>query len=146
MALTVFYDSFKEGTVGGGAITFDSDTIKLALVTSSYTPSTTTHEFFDDITGEVTGANYTAGGATLTSVTVTVNAGVVTVDADNVTWTKPGSGGFSDARYAILYKSTGSAATSPLVGYLDLGADVGNVAGDLILNWNASGIFAVSSS
>lgn len=54
----------------GGSINFSSDTIKIALLSSSYTPSLA-HDFKDDLSGEVSGTGYTAGGATLGSKTLT---------------------------------------------------------------------------
>jgi hypothetical protein len=53
-----------------GTVDWDSDTLKMALLTSSYTFSEA-HDFFDDLTNEVTGTGYTAGGATLASVALT---------------------------------------------------------------------------
>lgn len=47
-----------------------SDTIKVALLTSSYTYATT-HETYSDLTNEVTGTGYSAGGATLGTKTLT---------------------------------------------------------------------------
>jgi hypothetical protein len=130
------------GTSTAGAarvVDFDTDTIKVMLCTSTYTPSATAHAAKNSVTNEVSGTNYTAGGATLASVTVADSTGTITFDAADVTWTQSASG-FSTARYAVIYKSTGTDATSTLIGYIDFGADKGNVAGDLILQWNASGI------
>ncbi len=54
-----------------GSIDLDTDTLKLALVSSSYTYSAS-HDYFNDITNEVTGSTgYTAGGAAITSPTLT---------------------------------------------------------------------------
>lgn len=140
MATIAKYNKFLKNQMDGTAvIDFNTDTIKVALVSSSYTPSATTHDFFDDITNEVSGTNYTAGGATIGSPTLTESAGVVTFDGADVTWTQSAAG-FSTARYAIIYKSTGTASTSPLLGYIDFGSDKGNVNGDLTIQWNASGI------
>ena len=47
------------------------DKIKLALANSSYTPDRDAHDFFDDLTNEVTGTGYTAGGLLLASQAVT---------------------------------------------------------------------------
>jgi hypothetical protein len=55
-------------------IDWDTDTIKVALTTSTYTPNLDTHDYFDDITNEITGTGYTAGGATLASKTITYTA------------------------------------------------------------------------
>jgi hypothetical protein len=53
-------------------IDWDSDTIKVALLSSSYTPNQDTHDYFDDVsTYEVTGTGYTTGGITLASKTST---------------------------------------------------------------------------
>jgi hypothetical protein len=43
-------------------IDFDTDTFKAMLVTSSYTPNKDTHDKRDDVTNEVAGTGYTAGG------------------------------------------------------------------------------------
>lgn len=50
---------------------FLSDTIKAALLSSSYTPALDTHETYSDLTNEVTGTGYSAGGATLATKTIT---------------------------------------------------------------------------
>lgn len=60
--------------ISNGSIDLDTDTIKVALATSSYTPNKDTHNYFDDITNEVSGTGYTAGGATLASKTITLTA------------------------------------------------------------------------
>lgn len=152
MATISKYDQFLKTQMNGGqdttgsstasaarVIDFDTDTLKVALVTASYIPSASGHAAFNSITNEVTGTNYTAGGSTLASVTLGESGGTVTFDAADVTWAQSGSG-FTDARYAIIYKSTGTPATSTLLCYIDLGADKGNVDGDLVLSFNESGI------
>ena len=141
MASITKYHSWQELQLNGTAvIDWDTDTIKVALATASYTPSASTHDYFNDITNEVSGTNYTAGGDTIDNISVSESGGTTTVDGDDVAWLQSGTG-FSDARYAIIYKSTGTAATSPLVGYIDLSTDKGNVSGDLTIQFNASGIF-----
>lgn len=55
-------------------IDYLSDTIKVMLTTSTYSPNVATHDFKDDVTNEITGTGYTAGGATLGSKTLTVTA------------------------------------------------------------------------
>jgi hypothetical protein len=52
-------------------ISLTSDTLKMALMTSSYTPDYGTNAHWSDINGfEITGTGYTAGGVTLTSPAV----------------------------------------------------------------------------
>ena len=128
----------------GNAIDFDTDTLKLALLTSAYTPAVTTDEFWADVSAnEVSGDGYTAGGETLTGASVLVDGnGDVTIDADNVPWTQ-GASGFLNARIAVLYKDTGVAATSPLIGYHDYGSDQQNDNNTFINVWSANGIFRI---
>ncbi len=48
-------------------IDFNSDTLKITAHTNSYTPNATTHDYVDDLSGELsTASGYTSGGATLT--------------------------------------------------------------------------------
>lgn len=138
MATPVVYDQFKLKQHNGNAIDLDTDTIKVMLVTNSYTPSQA-HDFINDANAnEVSGTNYTAGGATIAGVTLSLSSDTVQWVHNDITWTQSGAG-FSNARYAIWYKDTGNASTSPLIMYMSLGgADVGNVAGDLTLDGSAS--------
>lgn len=133
----VIYNSFKQKLLAG-EIDLDADTIKVMLVTATYTPNQDTHEHKDDITNEVTGTGYTAGGATLANKTVTAdntdNEGVF--DADDVTW----ASSTITARGAVLYKDTGTASTSPVICYIDFGSDQSSSAGDFTIQWNAEGI------
>jgi hypothetical protein len=61
------------GEVSGDTFAIDylSDTIKVSLHTSSWTPNLDTNEVFSDATNEVSGTGYTAGGVTLASKTIT---------------------------------------------------------------------------
>ena len=68
----VIYNSFK-GKIMDGSIDLDTDTIKVVLVTSSYTPNIDTHTQYSHITNQVTGTGYTAGGATLANKSVAVD-------------------------------------------------------------------------
>lgn len=151
MAVTAFWygkafaNAFGGETVGEAvAIDWLSDTIKVAMCTSTYTPAQDTHEFFSDITNEVTGTGYTAGGATLANKTLTYTGGtnIDAFDADDVSWTSS----TITARYAIIYKSTGTASTSPLMGYVDFGADQSTSDGTFLITWDAAGILKVTVS
>ena len=137
----VIYNSFKQ-KIMGNSIDLENDTIKVALVTASYTPDQDNHESFADITNEVSGTGYTAGGATLSNVSVTKdntdNEGVF--DADDVTW----SNSTITARGAVVYKDSGTPATSWLICYIDFGSDYSSVAGDFKIAWNSEGIVNIT--
>lgn len=138
------YDQWRDIVADPTRAAAIAGTLKLALVTATYTVDQNLHDFFNDITNEVTGTNYTAGGNACTSPTWTGpdGSGVLTFDAaDPATWSQHASG-FTNARRAILYYDTGVSSTSRLVGYSnDFGADIGNVAGDVTVAFNASGIY-----
>lgn len=131
----LIYTSFKKDIMNGN-IDLDTDTIKVMLVTSSYTASAA-HDKRDDITSEVTGTGYTAGGATLANKTVTNVSTAGVFDADDVAW----STSTITARGAVLYKSRGGASSADeLICYLDFGSDKISTAGSFTIAWNASGI------
>lgn len=140
--LWILYHRWLEAQVDGSLantpVDFDSDTLKVALATVSYGPDATTDANWATVqTDEIGPApNYTAGGEALVNCTVTLSNGIVTLDnSADLTWLLNGSG-FADARYALLYKDTGTPATSPLIAYADFGSDKGTVAGDLTLQFN----------
>ena len=137
----VKYNSFKKALMDG-ALDLANNTIKVMLVTSSYTPDADAHEFKDDVTNEVSGTGYTAGGATLANGAVTQDntddEGVF--DADDVVW----SNSTITARGAVIYKDTGTASTSPLICYIDFGADKSSESADFTLEWNAEGILNIN--
>lgn len=131
-------------------VDFAADTIKAALASSSYTPNQATHEFFSDITNELTTANgYTAGGATLGTKSVTVTSLTTAYKAAATTWTA-GVGQTLTARYCIVYKSTGTGSTSPLLAYVLLDttpADVSATNAAFTITWDATdGVFKVVAS
>ena len=137
---SILYHKFKELALKGD-LDLDTDTIKIALVTSSYTPNVD-HNYFDEITNEVSGDGYTAGGETMSGLSVAIDTtnDRVEVDASDVVWTE--ADGFTAAG-AVIYKSTGVSSTSPLIMYVDFGGD--KVAGGdtFTIQWNSEGIFAL---
>ncbi|MEZ5152141.1 hypothetical protein [Rhodococcus zopfii] len=125
-------------------VDLDSDTFKVMLCTSAYAPNQDTHQYKSQVTGEVAGTGYTAGGASLANVAATYDAATNTFkfDADDVVW--PGS--TFTARYAVIYDDTPStAATKPLVGYIDFEADIPATNAPFQIVWNPAGILAQST-
>jgi len=124
-------------------VDFDTDTIKVALLSSAYTPNQDTHDYFNDVSAnEVTGTGYTAGGITLASKTATYDAGtnVIVLDAADVTW----SSSTITARYAVVYDSTGTSSTSALIGYVDFGSDQSSTNGNFTITWDSTGIVRIT--
>jgi hypothetical protein len=123
-------------------IDWGTDTIKVMLCTSTNTPHQDNHTYKTSVTNEVTGTGYTAGGATLASKTNTYSTttNIITFDAADVTWATS----TITARYAVIYGSTGTDATSPLLGYVDFGSDVPSVGGSFVIAWDPAGIFTIT--
>jgi hypothetical protein len=124
-------------------VDFDTDTIKVALLSSSYTPDQDAHDYLNDVSSfEVSGTGYTAGGNTLGSKTATYDSAnnVVVLDAADTTW----SSSTITARYAVVYGSTGTASTSPLIGYVDFGSDQSSTNGNFTITWDSTGIVRIT--
>lgn len=140
---SLIYNSYKLKLMDASTkIDLSANTIKVALVTSTYSPSADNHDFFNDITNEVVGTGYTAGGATLASKTTTQDNtdDEAVFDAADVTWTTSSI----TARAAILYEYTGVTSTSPLIAYIDFGADKTSDGGTFQITFNAEGIVNIN--
>lgn len=115
-----------------GTIDFDTDTFKVMLTTSSYSENKDTHDYRDDVTNEVIGTGYTAGGNTVT-VTVTLDTANDRVDISlgGTTWTTS----TITARKAVYYKSRGGASSADeVIAVNDFGSDVITSGGTFTLN------------
>ena len=118
---SLIYNSFLED-LARGAIDMDTDTFRVMLVTSAYTENKDTHLKRSDVTNEVSGTGYSAGGTTC-AITVTkdtvndrldITLGAVSWPTSTIT-----------ARKAVFYKSRGGAASADeLVAVNDFVSDV----------------------
>ncbi len=113
-------------------IDFDTDTFKVMLVTVTYVENKDTHTRRSDITNEVVGTGYTAGGNTATvTVTKDTTNDRIDVSLGGTTWTTS----TITARKAVYYKSRGGVNTADeIVAVNDFGADVSTTAGTFTLN------------
>jgi len=128
------YPTYKQLILGAG-LNLTTLNLKVVLVdTGAYTYSAA-HDFLDDIT---VGARIATSG-NLASKTVTNG----TFDAADITITAV-SGVTVEA--LVIYNDTGTAATSNLIAYMDTGVTglpFTPNGGDVTIQWNASGIFAL---
>jgi hypothetical protein len=132
----VIYNSFKRD-IQDGNIDLDSDTIRVMLVTSAFTPDQEAHTKRSDITNEVPGTNYTAQALANKSVAADNTDNEGAFDADDVTW----ANSTITARGAVLYKSRGEAASADeLIMYIDFGSDQISSSGNFTITWNSEGI------
>ena len=100
----LLYPLGKQGLISA-SVNFPSDNIKVSVVSSAYTYSAS-HQFFSDLT------NVLGSSANLGTKTVTNGA----FAAANTTIT---SNATATAQAYVLWKDTGTAATSPLVLFYD---------------------------
>lgn len=108
-------NSFKQQMLQAGQ-NLATDTLKLALYTGFANIGPNTTAYTTD--SEITGTGYTAGGLTLTGVTISTSTnGVVYVNFDNAVWSPAV---FSAVRGALIYNTTRANAS---VAVLDFGSD-----------------------
>lgn len=128
----------------------DTDTLKVGLVTSSTTPTSSTADprwgsggstnwstnqvstGGTSYTGPITLQVSSGGGG---SQTWTIVSSVPTLRADAITLNQDASG-FTNARWGIIYNDT--AAGKQVLAYIDLGTDRSIVSGSLTLDWNGA--------
>ncbi len=128
---SLIYNSFWDDVIRG-VIDVDAVTVKVMLVTSSYAENKDTHTKRSDVTNEVTGTGYTAGGAT-SAVTVTKDTANDRVDIalGQVSW----ANSTITARKAVYYVSRGGAASADeLIAVNDFGSDVVSSGGTFTLD------------
>ena len=120
MAITQGFCVSAKSELFTGTHVIGTDVLKIALYTSASTvgPASTAYT----ATGEVTGTGYTAGGNTLTGVTITTSGSTVFLDFADTAWTTA----TITARGCMVYNST--KANRALAVY-DFGADVASTAG-----------------
>jgi len=146
MAITIApYDSFKAELFGGPTsgevpVDFLTDTIKIALMLNTYTPALATHDFWNDVSAQELTATNGYVAQTLGTKTVAVATSVATADAADPVF--PFSGP-KTWRYAIMYKDTGTATTSPLMWLFTWDSDQ-TVSTPYTLTLNASGIWTIT--
>lgn len=124
-------------------VDWDSDTITVGASTSVYTPDQDAHIYANAITNEVSGGGYSRKTLASKTATYTGATNKCTFDAADVTWT---AASFTVRTFWIADTQTGADATSPLLGYQQNDADISGGGADLILQWNAAGIFEYTIS
>lgn len=125
---------------------FPDDSWKVMLCNSSFTPDQDTMDYKDDVTNEVSGTGYTAGGQALANKTIGYTAGtnVVKLDADDVVWVTVT---LSDVKNVVIYDDTpATAATKPLLGFGVIDTALNPNAGNLNLNFDSAGILTLTAA
>jgi hypothetical protein len=113
-------------------IDLDNTEIRASLVTAGYTYSAT-HQY-------ITSVSSTHRVATAALASKTIVNGVF--DAADVTFTNVSG---SEVTQIIIWQWSGTEATSPLLAIIDSATGLPKVpnGGNIIISWNAAGIFAL---
>jgi len=145
MANTLF-DIYKEALLGGGnhggtLVNLTSDTIKVSLIdTGTYNPDTANDEDLADVTPDPRVPSGGGSDQTLTTPT-TLNG---TFDADDSTFTAITGNSIEEL---MIWKDTATASTSILLVSFDTATGLtGGLTpngGDIVIQWNGSGIFSL---
>lgn len=128
------YPKYKEALLQSSANSSLTGTVRVALVDTGVYTYSAAHEFLTSLTGVV-------GTAQTIGATKSYTNGVF--DGGDVTYTAVTG---NSAEALVIYIDTGTAGTSRLVAYIDTGVTglpVTPNGGDITVNWNASGIFAL---
>jgi hypothetical protein len=143
MAVTAkWFGQALKGQFSGTAsrrVDWVNDVVKVALVKNTYVPDQDKHDFWNDVSAnECAGTGYTAGGKELAGKTLVYDEATNTLrlDGNDLVW----AGLSTTARYAVVYKEEAEGAISPLLGYVDFGADVTVASGEIKLEWDADGV------
>lgn len=149
MATWKWYGAALLGQFGNTAarrMDLTADDIKMMLTTVTYVPDQDAHDFRNDVTNEVSGAGYTAGGASIAGKAISYDAASNEfrfVFSDQA-W-GPGAT-ITGARVAVLYKNVGTAATDPLLGYAVLDGDLTVSNGTLTIDVDATTALKITAA
>ncbi len=144
---SAWFNRGKQQILSGGTNLL-TDTIKVMLVTSSYTFDAD-HNFVSEVSANepavsgYTGGFAGAGRKTLANKSVTEDdtSDLAFFDADDLTWSALATGATIGG--AILIKEVTNDAASHLLIFMDL-ADTPTNGGDITIAWNASGIIRLA--
>jgi hypothetical protein len=125
------YNSVLTDLVNGD-LDFAVDSLKLLLVGVGYTASKDGHDRRNDVSSEISGTGYTAGGnATTCTITNDTNKKILTFSS--VSWP---SATFTTAGGVIFKARGGASSADELIAYLDFSGEV----------VSSGGTFSVSTS
>lgn len=132
----------KLQSVGADTImaALSNDATTVTLSTTGVQAAKLWTDWKTNVTPEITGTGYTAGGVALTGVTSSVTGNVWTLTATSPSW----SASTITANQIIFYDTT--AGTEQLIAFADFGGAVSSTASTWTYTINASGIVTATVS
>ena len=128
---TSMCNSFKQELLGG-VHDLDTDVLKIALIKATpagtYGAATTNYSNVTVSSDEATGTNYTAGGNTLGSATISLDGSTAIVDFANTTW----ASATVSADGCIIYNAS---QTNKAIAVIDFGGTKTSTNGDFTIEF-----------
>ena len=144
MAITesgIYGATLKKALANTAAIDLlTTSSVKTLMVTDTYTPNFNTHTLAADVTNEVSGTGYTAGGAAASALALDVSTpatGQLRYDKNDESWA---GSTISNAMAAIVYNHT---AVDGLIYLADFVTAASTTAGTFSITWATNGLFYI---
>lgn len=116
-------------------------TPKLSFMATTYTPSSTTHSYFSDISASVA-----SGTTAVTLASITTNIDVANARVEFKTANPSLATITANTNKYSIWVDTGTPATSPVLGTIDIAeGTLSPVSGTLAITVNAEGHFALKA-
>ncbi len=140
MAITVagnFLLTWEQMLIDGAGESMEAEDNKEMLVLDTYTPNFDTHADRADVTNEVAGTNYTAGGVAVTTTELTIATGTLTFDMADTVYTNVT---IASVMAGVYYFNVGTAATDLLLILQDFVTAAGATAADFTIQHAGAGV------
>lgn len=118
---------------------YAAETLYACLLTSTFPNTLGAYAVYGDLTNEVVGTGYVAGGKEVTGRTSAYSTNDAVLDATaDIAW--PAST-FADVKYIAVYSN---GATKSIRAIMELATPQSVTSGTFTIQWNASGIIKVA--
>lgn len=123
-------------------------TVMCALMIPSYSPDQNAHRTWADVSAsEAAFTGYTAKGTPVGTRTVNYATKVLNLRAAASTFKTLTSGALGTAAYAVVYRYSGTDATSPLLSYVNFGGNQTFAGSDFTITWDTTdGIMKITTT
>lgn len=121
-----------------GGINWTGGTIKGLLTADGYTPNQDAHRFLSDVSDELSGSGYARVTVPNRALTYDSTTKSTYLDCDPFSFAAL-TGSY---RYMVIFQDTGSAGTSPLIGWVDFGEVVTVTSAPVNITPPLEGLFA----
>ena len=129
-------------------IDYINDTIYVALVKAAYTPNASSDQYWSVASAsEISNGNgYTTNGEAVTGKSLTISTisghDYLLLVGANSSWSGANWSSGNGPRYAVMYDSTpGTAATDPVIGYVDFGAEQNPAGVQFLLSYEVNNTY-----